>query len=82
MQAAQASQMQAGSGGAPPARGSPADAVATLWKTYGSSALASLTRAPAPPSPAQPEHSTASSSASTPGTQPYIRPPFPTSGTE
>jgi receptor expression-enhancing protein 1/2/3/4 len=45
-QAAQAPQPQAGGGANPqPATGSPADVVSNLWRTYGSSVVAGLTRA-------------------------------------
>lgn len=45
VQAAQSSQSQAGGGGgAAPATGSPADAVSKIWRAFGPSVLAGLTR--------------------------------------
>ena len=90
VQAAQPSQSHAG-GGAAPATGSPAEVVSNLWRTYGPTVLAGLTRpsGPAPPNPAvskseqsAPPLSYSSSPVSTPGTQPYSRSPFSTTGTE
>ncbi|KAF8576091.1 hypothetical protein K439DRAFT_1397634 [Ramaria rubella] len=85
-QAAQGSQAQARGGTNQPATGSPADVVSNLWRTYGSSVVAGLTRAsvqqPNAPAPSRsPAVSVQPSPATTPGEQPHARSPF-VSGTE
>lgn len=94
VQAAQVSQSQPGGATPAPGTGSPADVVSNLWRTYGSSVVAGLTRAasgaPAPANPpaASPsERSSAPQSqsntpASTPGAQQYTRTPFTASDAE
>jgi len=51
-QAQQAAQSQPGGGNQQPATGSPADAVSNLWRTYGPSVIAGLTRSSVPQNPA------------------------------
>jgi hypothetical protein len=94
VQAAQTSQSQPGGAAPAPATGSPADVVSNLWRTYGSSVVAGITRvasgAPAPANPPSTSpsewnsapQSQSNSPASTPGGQPYTRPPFTASGAE
>ncbi|KAF8519130.1 TB2/DP1, HVA22 family-domain-containing protein [Hysterangium stoloniferum] len=69
---------QAG-GAPPPAAGSPTAVLGNLWRTYGASVIAGVTGAAGgvPPQGSAPQ-----SQPGTPGTQPYARTPFSTSGSE
>jgi len=83
-QAQAQAQRQPGAGGdgtQQPATGSPADAVSNLWRSYGPSVIAGLTRASAPQNPAPSQQNLApqsqpASTASTPAAQAHTRSPF------